>query len=103
MSALHFSKSDFEEKVIKADGFVIVDFWATWCSPCRMLGPVIDELADELQGKCVVGKVDIDAEPGLADKYRVQSVPTVIVFKDGEEYERLVGVRDKEEYISIIE
>ena len=87
------NKAEFEQ--ITKEGVVLVDFFATWCGPCKMLGPVIDGLADELSGKAVVGKVNIDDEPDLAAKYGVVTIPTIILFKDGQEVNRLVGVQSK--------
>lgn len=103
MPALHFSKNDFEEKVLKSDKPVIVDFWAVWCGPCQMVGPVIDELAEEYKDKVVVGKIDVDKESELAQKYGVMSIPTVILFKDGKEVERKVGFVGKEGYKEMVE
>ncbi len=91
--AKEFTKQQFEEEVLNAEGAVLVDFWATWCMPCKMQGPTIDQLAQE---GFPVGKVDVDKEPELAAKYRVMSVPTLIVFKGGKEVKRMVGVQSKE-------
>ena len=95
MSVKHFSNDTFQSEVLQGSGPILVDFWAPWCGPCKMLGPVIDGLADELSGKAVVGKVNIDDEPDLADKYGVVTIPTIILFKDGQEVNRLVGVQSK--------
>ncbi|MCI8493486.1 MULTISPECIES: thioredoxin [Anaerotruncus] len=95
MSVKHFSNDTFQSEVLSGSGPILVDFWAPWCGPCKMLGPVIDGLADELSGKAVVGKVNIDDEPDLAAKYGVVSIPTIILFKDGEEVNRLVGLQSK--------
>lgn len=92
----------FNEITTGRDGFVVIDFFATWCGPCKMLAPVIDELSEELKNIPVV-KVDIDKSEDLALKYNVRSVPTVIVFKDGVEKDRIVGVCDKEEIKSLLE
>jgi thioredoxin 1 len=100
MPALHLTKSDFDEKV-KA-GVVMVDFWAEWCGPCKMAAPVIDELADEYQGRVVIAKVDVDAEAELAGKFGVMSIPTVVLFKDGSEVARQVGFAGKQGYISLL-
>lgn len=91
MAAAHFNSSDFEEKVLKADKPAVVDFFATWCGPCMMAGPVIDKLSDEMGDKVLVGKVDVDENPDLAQKYGVMSIPTMIVFKGGKEVERKIG------------
>ena len=95
MSVKHFSNDTFQSEVLQGSGPILVDFWAPWCGPCKMLGPVIDGLADELSGKAVVGKVNIDDEPDLAAKYGVVTIPTIILFKDGQEVNRLVGVQAK--------
>ena len=95
MSVKHFSNDTFQSEVLQGSGPILVDFWAPWCGPCKMLGPVIDGLADELSGKAVVGKVNIDDEPDLAAKYGVVTIPTIILFKDGQEVYRLVGVQSK--------
>ena len=96
MSILHLTAGSFDEAV--ASGTVMVDFWAGWCMPCTMLAPVIEELAAEYDGKVTVAKVDIDAEQALASRFGVMSIPTVIVFKDGAEAKRLIGVQPKGAY-----
>lgn len=102
MSVLHFSKDNFETQVLKNEQPVIVDFWATWCRPCRLAAPVIDELAQEYEGKIVVGKVNVEESPNLAQKYGVMSIPTILIFKNGQELNRQVGFPGKEEYEKMI-
>jgi thioredoxin 1 len=101
--ALEITDATFEEVVLKSDKPVVVDFWAAWCGPCRMVGPVIDELSNEYDGKAVVGKVDVDANQEFAGKYGVRNIPTVLVFKDGEIVTRQVGVSPKQVYADAIE
>ena len=101
--ALKITDATFEEVVLKSDKPVVVDFWAAWCGPCRMVGPVIDELSNEYEGKAVVGKVDVDANQEYAGKYGVRNIPTVLVFKDGEIITRQVGVSPKQVYADAIE
>ena len=102
MNSEHFTKDNFEEKVIKSTIPVMVDFWATWCGPCRMAGPVIDQLVKQYKDRLVVGKVNVDEEKELAQKYGVMSIPTVVFFKAGKEVERTVGFPGKEEYEEVI-
>lgn len=97
MATVSFDKKSFD-KAIKGDKPVMVDFFATWCGPCRMAGPVIDELAREYKDKMVVGKVNVDEAKELAQEYGVMSIPTVIIFKDGKEAERITGFPGKEGY-----
>ena len=94
---LKFTKDNFEQLVLQADKPVLVDFWATWCMPCRMLAPTIEEIAEEADGRAYVGKVNVDEEPQLALQYGVRSIPTLIFFRDGKEVNRMVGVQDKED------
>ena len=103
MAALHFTKDNFEKEVLQSDVPVLVDFWATWCMPCRMLAPVIEEIASENEGKIKVGKVNVDENPDLARKYRVMSIPTVLVFKNGELTATSVGVDSKENILKLLE
>ena len=91
--AIVFTAENFEQEVLKSDRPVLVDFWATWCGPCRRQAPIIEELAEE---GYAVGKLDVDQEMELAQKYQVMSIPTLIVFKNGEEAARLVGLTPKE-------
>ena len=86
-----FSDATFEHDVLQAQGTVLVDFSATWCGPCKAMGPVVDELAEELQGKVVVGKLDVDESPNTAMQYDVRGVPTLGVFRNGQLVDRLVG------------
>ena len=101
--ALQITDASFDEVVLKSDKPVLVDFWATWCGPCRMLGPVIEELATEYEGRVVVGKVDVDNNQEFAAKYGVRNIPTVLVFKDGEVVGRQVGVALKKTYTDALD
>lgn len=100
MAAVHLTKTDFDEKI--KTGVVMVDFWAEWCGPCKMAGPIIDELADEYTGKVLIGKVNVDAEGDLAQKFGVMSIPTVILFMDGAEIGRQVGFAGKQGYLDLL-
>ena len=101
--ALQITDASFDEVVLKSDKPVLVDFWATWCGPCRMLGPVIEELATEYEGRVVLGKVDVDNNQEFAAKYGVRNIPTVLVFKDGEVVGRQVGVAAKKTYTDALD
>ncbi len=101
MAALHVNKEKFEE--LLKEKHLLVDFFATWCGPCKMLAPTIDELADKYEGKVPVVKIDVDEEQEIAMKYGVQSIPTVILFEDGEVAEQLVGLRDEETYTQLLD
>jgi thioredoxin 1 len=89
----------FNEVVLQSTKPVMVDFWATWCGPCRMLGPIIEEISKDFEGKAIVGKVDVDANQEFAAKYGVRNIPTVLVFQNGEVVGRQVGVAPKQTYI----
>ena len=91
MSLKHFTRETFE-KELNGGALMLVDFWAEWCGPCRMLGPVIEGLADEYEGRAVIGKVNVDEEGELAMRYGVMNIPTVILFRNGREIDRKVGV-----------
>ncbi|KOA19855.1 thioredoxin-1 [Clostridium homopropionicum DSM 5847] len=91
--------SNFIQEVINSETAVLVDFWAPWCGPCRMLGPVIEELSEEVGTKARFFKINVDENPEIAQKYRISSIPNVMVFKDGEVVENLVGFRPKQEFV----
>ena len=101
--ALELNDSIFEEKVLKSDKPVLVDFWAEWCGPCRMVGPIIDELSKDYEGKAVIGKIDVDANQEFAAKYGVRNIPTVLVFQNGEVVGRQVGVAPKNTYAEALD
>ena len=87
---------NFDDEVLDADEPVLVDFWATWCGPCRQIAPIVEDLADEFEGRAKVGKVDVDENPQVAQQYGVRSIPTLLFFKDGEVQETLVGASGKQ-------
>ncbi len=101
--ALEITDTNFEETVLNSDKPVMVDFWAAWCGPCRMVGPIIDELSAEYEGKAIVGKVDVDANQEFAAKYGVRNIPTVLVFQHGEVVGRQVGVAPKKTYADALD
>ena len=102
MAALEITSSNFEEEVLKSDKTVLVDFWAVWCGPCKMLAPVVEEIADE-RTDIKVGKINVDDEQDLAIKYGVMSIPSLVVFKDGKEVNRSVGVVPKDEILALLD
>lgn len=101
--AVEITDATFDEVVLKNEKPVVVDFWAAWCGPCRMVGPIIEELSQEYDGKAVVGKVDVDVNQEYAAKYGVRNIPTVLVFKNGEIVNRQVGVSPKKVYAEAID
>ena len=103
MNTITITKDNFDAEVLQASQPVLLDFWAEWCGPCRMLAPVIDDLANKYEGKAVIGKVNVDDEQALAMQYGVMSIPTVIFFKDGKELDRKVGVMPAEAYTAILD
>jgi thioredoxin 1 len=100
MGALHLDEKNFEAEVIKSSTPVLVDFWAEWCGPCKMIGPIIDQLAVELQGKLKVAKVNVDEAPQLAGQFNVMSIPTLLVFKGGQAVDQIVGAMPKDKLLA---
>ncbi|OSY87302.1 thioredoxin [Tenacibaculum holothuriorum] len=101
--ALEITDASFEEVVLKSDKPVLVDFWAAWCGPCRMVAPIVDEISNEYDGKAVVGKVDVDNNQEFAAKYGVRNIPTVLIFKNGEVVDKQVGAAPKKTYTDKID
>ncbi len=99
---INLTNETFEETVLKSDKPVVVDFWATWCGPCRMVGPIMDELADDFDGKVQIAKVNVDDQGELAAKFKIMSIPTILTFKNGELAEKVVGARSKDEFSEMI-
>lgn len=95
MSEIKITTQNFDEEVLASEQPVLIDFWAPWCGPCQMMGPVIEEIANEYAGKVKVGKVNVDEEPELAQQFRVMSIPAIMLFKNGKVEKQLVGARPK--------
>ncbi len=102
MSVVHVTEDNFDSEVLKSEGLVLVDFWAPWCGPCRMLGPILEELEKEMGDKVKVCKVNVDEEGGLAQKYGIMSIPAVFVFKGGEMVETMIGLQPKESFEEVV-
>lgn len=102
MSVVTITVANFEQTVSNSNVPVLVDFWATWCGPCKMLSPIVDEVAEETNGEFVVGKVNVDEEKELAKRFKVMSIPTLIVFKNGEEINRSVGYIEKDQVKALV-
>ena len=103
MSEIVLTNQNFESEVMQSDIPVLVDFWAVWCGPCKMLAPVVSEIAQEYEGKVKVGKVNVDDEPVLAGRFGISSIPTLILFKNGQQAAVSVGVRPKEELVKMLQ
>lgn len=98
-----FSQDSFDQEVLKSDVPVLVDFWAEWCAPCRAIGPTVEALATQFDGRAVIGKVDVDADPVLAQRFSVHSIPTLLILRDGEVVQRLVGITPRATLAGAIE
>lgn len=103
MSEIVLTNQNFEAEVMQSDIPVLVDFWAVWCGPCKMLAPIVEEIAREYEGKVKVGKVNVDDEPALAGRFGISSIPTLILFKNGQQAAVSVGVRPKEELVQMLQ
>ena len=101
MAAITITKDNFEQEVLKSDVPVLVDFWASWCGPCRMVSPILEEIADQAEG-FKVGKVNVDEEDEIAMQFGIMSIPTLLVFKDGEVANKSVGVASKEQILALL-
>ena len=101
MAAIVITKANFDSEVLKAEGTVLVDFWATWCGPCRMLSPIVDEVASE-RPDVKVGKINVDEQPELAQQFGIMSIPTLLVFKNGEKVQESVGLIPKEKVEALL-
>ena len=101
--ALEATDSNFEELVLQSDKPVIVDFWAEWCGPCRMVGPIVEEIGSDFDGKAVVTKLDVDNNPGVTQKYGIRNIPTILFFKDGEVADKQVGAVPKSVLVDKLE
>lgn len=95
--AIQLTDDSFKSEVLESDKPVLVDFWAEWCGPCRVVGPIVEELAGDFEGKAVVGKVDVDTNPGIAQQFGIRNIPTLLYFKNGEVVDKVVGAVPKEQ------
>ena len=101
--AFEITDSNFQTEVLDKGGVTVIDFWAVWCGPCRLIGPIIEDLSEEYKDKALIGKVDVDSNPETAMKYGIRSIPTVLILKDGEEVKRHVGVTTKANLARLID
>ena len=102
-NTVEVTDATFEEAVINSETPVLVDFWAEWCGPCKMIAPILDELSTEMEGQVVIGKLDVDVNPSTAMSFGVMSIPTLLLFKDGQPVERIVGYNPKPQLVQILQ
>ena len=102
MSVITITKDNFESEVLKSPVPVLLDFWATWCGPCRMVSPIVDEIAEESDGSYKVGKINVDEQPELASQFRVMSIPTLVVMKNGKIVNQATGARPKAQILAML-
>ncbi len=95
---INVDESKWEQEVLKAKGLVMVDFWAVWCGPCQMVSPIVEELAKEYEGRLKVAKLNTDENPGVASRYQIMGIPTLLIFKDGQPVDKIVGAAPKKQY-----
>ena len=103
MAEIKITVDNFEQEVIQSEQPVLVDFWATWCGPCRMLAPAVAQIAAECEGKIKVGKVNVDEEPELAQRFGIMSIPTVLAFKDGKKVNQSIGLVQKDKLLALFD
>ncbi len=101
--ALEFTDANFEELVLQSDKPVLVDFWAEWCGPCRMVGPIVQEIGQDYEGKVIVGKLDVDSNPGVSAKFGIRNIPTILFFKGGQVVDKQVGAVPKQILVNKLE
>jgi thioredoxin 1 len=102
-NVITLTADNFDDEVLKSDKPVVVDFWAAWCGPCRMVSPIIDELAADYAGKIKVGKVNVDEQRSIAERYRIMSIPTIYLFKNGQPVDKIIGARPKADFERFIQ
>jgi thioredoxin 1 len=101
--AIEITDSNFDELVLKSDKPVIVDFWAEWCGPCRMVGPIVNEIGEDFKGKAIIGKLDVDNNPGVTQKFGIRNIPTILFFKDGIIADKQIGAVPKSALVKKLE